>query len=62
MEAKEQTLQKVTDGNIHVVPTDGEMDHLESKDCWCVPTMIQEIDSDHRHRVFTHKGYKELNQ
>lgn len=61
METKEQALQKI-DGNIHVVPTFGTIEHIESKDCWCEPTLTQDIDNEHDVQVWTHKGYEELNQ
>lgn len=50
------------DGNIHVIPASGKMEHFESKDCWCEPILIQDIDDEHDKQVWTHKGYEELNQ
>lgn len=29
------------DGNVHTVPTHGR-EHVESKDCWCQPEMIED--------------------
>jgi hypothetical protein len=49
------------DGNIHVIPTHGTK-HEETKDCWCDPTLIQDIDDEHDKQVWSHKGYEELNQ
>jgi len=48
--------------NIHVIPTDGKIAHIESKECWCCPELIQDIDEDHVVQVWSHKGYEELNQ
>ena len=53
---------KKFDNNIHVIPTNGTMEHLESKDCWCEPDLIQDIDDDHDKQVWVHKGYEELDQ
>lgn len=50
------------DGNIHVMPTSGTIEHIESKDCWCEPELIQDIDDEHDKKVWSHKGYEELNQ
>lgn len=50
------------DGNIHVIPAEGTMEHVESKDCWCEPTLIQAIDDEHDKEVWAHKGYEELDQ
>lgn len=50
------------DGNIHVVPTISSIPHIESKDCWCEPDLIQPIDVDHDKEVWSHKGYEEVNQ
>lgn len=55
-------FQWIADGNVHVVPTNGAMEHVESKDCWCEPTLIQDIDQEHDKQVYSHKGYEELNQ
>jgi len=50
------------DGNIHVIPAEGTMEHVESKDCWCEPTLVQAIDDEHDKEVWAHKGYEELDQ
>lgn len=50
----------MSDNNIHVIPTISKMPHTESKDCWCEPTLIQEIDEEHNKQVWSHKGYEEL--
>jgi hypothetical protein len=38
------------------------LEHLESPDCWCEPTLIQAIDDEHDCEVWSHKGHEELNQ
>jgi len=38
------------------------MEHIESPDCWCEPTLIQAIDDEHDCEVWAHKGHEELNQ
>lgn len=50
------------DGDIHVVPIHGAIEHIESKYCWCCPYLAQGIDDEHDKQVFVHKGYEELNQ
>ena len=55
-------LSKLVDGNIHVMPTHGTMEHIESKDCWCAPELVQDIDDWHDKQVWSHKGYEELDQ
>lgn len=39
-----------------------QLEHEESPDCWCGPTLIQAIDNEHDCEVWSHKGYEELNQ
>jgi hypothetical protein len=39
-----------------------QLEHLESPDCWCEPTLIQAIDDEHDCEVWSHKGHDELNQ
>ena len=39
-----------------------QLEHIESKDCWCEPTLIQAIDDEHDCEVWSHKGHEELNQ
>ena len=50
------------DGNVHAVPTNGSMKHIESKDCWCEPAIIQDVDDEYEKQVWSHKGYEELEQ
>lgn len=38
------------------------MEHIESKDCWCSPVLIQAIDDEHDCEVWSHRGHEELNQ
>jgi len=52
----------MTDGNIHVIPTESSMPHQESKDCWCEPELVQPIDDEHDKEVWAHRGYEEVNQ
>ena len=33
------------DGNVHCMPKAGR-EHLESKDCWCGPEIIQDATAD----------------
>ena len=53
-------MSEMIDGNIHVVPTSGK-EHLETKDCWCEPTLLYKDEFTGR-EVWTHKGYEELEQ
>jgi len=50
------------DGNIHVMPQSGNIEHIESKDCWCEPELVQDVDENQGLQVWSHKGYEELNQ
>lgn len=50
----------MSDNNIHVLPTVSTMPHKESKDCWCEPILLQDIDEEHDKQVWSHKGYEEL--
>jgi hypothetical protein len=40
----------------------GKLEHVESKDCWCEPKLIQAIDDYHDCEVWSHKGHEELKQ
>lgn len=41
MPVKKENKNKCPDGNVHTMPMDGP-EHLESKDCWCKPDIIQD--------------------
>lgn len=58
----DSVIRKIFDGNVHVMPTASKIEHVESKDCWCEPKLIQDIDEEHKKQVWLHKGYEELNQ
>lgn len=55
-------MSQSIDGNIHVIPLYGPLNHEESKNCWCEPILVQDIDEEHDKQVWVHKGYEELNQ
>lgn len=38
------------------------LQHIESPDCWCEPTLIQSIDEEHDAEVWSHKGHEDINQ
>ncbi len=44
----------VIDGNVHVMP-DAPPQHIESKDCWCVPDMIEDHTNDGGVKCYLHK-------
>lgn len=50
------------DGNIHTIPIESRIRHIESKHCWCSPMLIQGIDDEHDKEVWVHQGYEEVNQ
>jgi hypothetical protein len=53
---------KEFDENIHIVPTTGNLQHDENRNCWCEPILIQDIDNEHNKQVWSHRGHEELNQ
>lgn len=63
MEQKE--MAKI-DGNIHVIPKDGES-HDENAYCWCKPEWDQQNKKDYEigladAKVFVHRSREELKQ
>lgn len=42
------------DGNVHVMPTQSP-EHVESKDCWCEPELIEDYTSQGGSQVWLHK-------
>ena len=42
------------DGNIHVMPKAGPK-HIESKDCWCEPEVIQDARAEGGCLAYLHK-------
>lgn len=58
----DEIKKNIHDGNVHIVPTFSCIEHIESKNCWCEPTLIQDIDDEHDKQVWSHKGYEEVNQ
>lgn len=55
METKTKLIQEIDKPLKH-------MEHVESSDCWCEPTLIQSIDDEHDCQVWLHKGHEELEQ
>ena len=42
------------DGNVHVMPTHGP-EHIESKDCWCEPEIIEDETENGGVKCYLHK-------
>lgn len=42
------------DGNVHVVPLDGP-EHIESKECWCEPELLEDYTHQGGLKLYTHK-------
>lgn len=42
------------DGNVHTMPTEGPK-HIESKDCWCEPELIDDFASSGGVKLYLHK-------
>lgn len=43
-----------SDGNVHTMPTDGPA-HIESKDCWCEPELIEDYTDQSGVKLYLHK-------
>lgn len=46
--------QPEPDGNVHVTPTNGPK-HVESKDCWCEPELLEDYTEDGGKKLYLHK-------
>jgi len=42
------------DGNVHTMPMDGP-EHIESKDCWCEPELVDDFTKDGGVKHYLHK-------
>jgi len=42
------------DGNVHTMPTYGP-EHIESKDCWCEPELVEDFTNEGGVKVYLHK-------
>lgn len=54
METPPKSIQKTIDGNVHVMPTHGP-EHIESKDCWCEPELIEDETENGGVKCYLHK-------
>ncbi len=46
---------------ISPIITDAPREHVESPECWCMPTLYY-VDKDTGQRCYSHKSDEELNQ